>query len=372
MTHKETPHLLRTRAEISLEALSHNYHYLRSLAPHSKFLGLCKADAYGHSARLIAPALAELGADMLAVGTVDEGIALRQGQINSDILVLGASAKRDYSAYLQYGLTPSLHSLAEAELLAEAVAEGMAPYPCHLKVDTGMGRVGFQSTTEMVRALSLPQLDVQGIYTHFPCADMPEFHQETKRQWQTFQTMRQALPKENLLCHTANSAATLFHPETHGDMIRPGIALYGYDPSGAENPNLKPVLRLVSHISFLRPLEKGTAIGYGSSHVLEQDSLIAVLPVGYGDGYPRFLSNGGQVLICGTGCPIVGRVCMDMTMVDVTGVAGQVQVFDQAVLYGQDNLLEEAATRGGTISYELLCQLTARVPRVLVDSLPKK
>lgn len=375
----------RCWAEISKKNLKHNYDYLRSLAPDSLFLGLCKANAYGHDLQYIGKYLEHLGADMLAVATSSEGKALREAEISLPILVLSDCSHMPLMN--EYQLTYTIFSLEQGLLVANSAQKNNKVVPVHLKIDTGMHRLGFQENPveDLLHLCQHPFLNVQGIYTHFASSDAPlcdkagAYTQEQHEQFEDIVGSLMARLKEKglplPLIHCANSGATLYHSYTHHQMIRPGIALYGYDPSGVQNPNLKPVLSLYSRILELRHLPRGATVGYSQSHTLERDTLVAVLGIGYGDGFPRGLSNQGSVRIHGSPCPILGRICMDLTMVDVTHLTGQVAVGDPVVIYGGEfgkeeewtaNLLEETARQVGTISYELLCNLSPRVLRVPV------
>lgn len=368
-------HEKRTWAEVNLSALEKNYRYLRGLAPKSKFLALCKADGYGHGGLLVARKLEQWGAEMVAVACVEEAVALRKGGLKCPILCLGITPIHQYGTLLQWNITQTLDEIAQGEILSQLAIEQGEIAPVHLKLDTGMGRLGILSqenaptTQEIQQFLSLPGLQVEGVYTHFARSDEPEGKTFTQQQLGRFLRIKQELESENIQIpcyHTANSGATLFHPSTHFDMIRPGIALYGYPPDGSENPQLTPVLTLKSRISSLKKLPKGWTIGYGSTHVLQRDSLVGVLPVGYGDGYPRH-GSGKKVLVLGEMCPVLGRICMDMTLIDLTHLEGRVTLEDTAILYGQGNLLQHTATQGETIPYELLCNLSNRVERVAVE-----
>lgn len=362
----------RSWAEVSYKSLENNYMYLKSLTENSKFLGLCKADGYGHGSIWVAQSLEKLGADMLAVACISEGIELRDAGITLPILILGDTLEEWIHLLPEYQLIQTVHSFQQGKLLSELGQKIKGNLQIHVKVDTGMGRLGFLSENidEIISLCKLPYLTVLGIYTHFSTSDDKENCNNTEEQYKKFRQILTKLEEEQIkipLIHCANSGATLFHFDKHVGMIRAGISLYGYSPDGEINENLKPVLSLYSRISAVRTLPKGSSIGYGCTHILEKDSVIAVLPIGYGDGYPRGFSNGMKVLISGTLCPIVGRVCMDMTMVDVTEISDKVKVGDTATLYGSHNLVEIGAKQANTISYELLCQLGGRVPRIPIE-----
>ena len=363
---------IRTWAEVDLDALAHNYRLLRGLAPKSRFLGLVKANAYGHGAVPIAKKLEELGADMLAVACLDEAAQLRQAGIVLPILCLGQTPPELAEELLDHNVTQTVGSLAAGKALSDAAVRAGKTLKIHVKLDTGMGRLGFVcgdgDNTAVLRDIqtlcALPGLEAEGIFSHFANADGSEEY--TTLQQRRYQNAIQALKDAQIsfkIYHCAASAAVINYPGTHFDMIRPGIALYGYAPDPSmDNPGLRPVMTVKSRIAAVRALPAGSSISYGCTAALERDSKIAVLPMGYGDGLPRLLSNQLEVRIWDRLCPVLGRICMDMCMVDVTGLP-DVKEGDIAEVYG-DGLTDTAAQRAGTISYELLCQLTPRVPRL--------
>jgi len=379
MTDRKT---VRTWAEVDLDALAHNYRLLRGLDPKAKFLGLVKADAYGHGAAPIAKKLQELGADMLAVACLDEAIVLRESGIALPILCLGQTPPELADELLAYDITQTVGDLESGKALSAAAVAAGKTLKIHVKVDTGMGRLGFvyyedddeaaleRAGKEIEALCALPGLEAEGVFTHFANADGSETY--TKNQYIRIQDVIGELWDRGLcqfkIYHCAASAAVLNYSWTkvYMNMIRPGIALYGYvpDPS-VKDPGLKPVMTVKSRIAVVRDLPAGAKISYGCTATLERDSQIAVLPMGYGDGYPRVLSNQMDMLIRGIPCPIVGRICMDMCMVDVTGLE-DVQPGEAAVVYGP-KLTQRAAKLAGTIPYELLCQLTPRVPRLYLE-----
>ncbi len=379
MTDRRT---VRTWAEVDLDALAHNYRLLRGLAPGAKFLGLVKADAYGHGAAPIAKKLQELGADMLAAACLDEAIALRESGIALPILCLGQTPPELAGELLAYDITQTVGDLETGKALSETAVKAGKTLKIHVKVDTGMGRLGFvyyedddeaaleRAGKEIESLCALPGLEPEGIFTHFANADGSEAY--TKNQCARIHDVFGELWERGLhqfkIYHCAASAAVLNYSWTkvYMNMIRPGIALYGYvpDPS-VRDPGLKPVMTVKSRIAAVRALPAGAKISYGCTAALERDSKIAVLPMGYGDGLPRCLSNKLEVLIEDKLCPVLGRICMDMCMVDVTGLP-EVRAGDIAVVYGP-GLTQRAAQLAGTIPYELLCQLTPRVPRLYLE-----
>lgn len=371
---------MRTWAEIDLAALEHNYRALRALAPQEcRFLGLCKADAYGHGALPVAKKLQELGADMLAVACVDEAAQLRRGGITLPILCLGKTPLELTPMLLEYDVTQAVEDLETGEALSQAAQAAGKKLTIHVKLDTGMSRLGFfwrqdtaQETADRIAKLCrLPGLEAEGMFTHFADADGDETY--TMDQFTRFLDAKAALEQRGItfkICHCAASAAVLNYPCTHMDMIRPGVALYGYYPApgmeGLDGPGLEPVMTVKSRIAAVRALPKGTCVSYGCTATLERDSRLAVVPIGYGDGYPRGLSNRMSMKIRGQECPVVGRICMDMCMVDVTHVP-DAAAGDEAVVY-DGPLMERAAQLTDTIVYELMCHIAPRIPRVYLGA----
>ena len=371
---------MRTWAEIDLAALEHNYRALRALAPQGcRFLGLCKADAYGHGALPVAKKLQELGADMLAVACVDEAAQLRRGGITLPILCLGKTPLELTPMLLEYDVTQAMEDLETGEALSQAAQAAGKKLTIHVKLDTGMSRLGFfwrqdtaQETADRIAKLCrLPGLEAEGMFTHFADADGDETY--TMDQFTRFLDAKAALEQRGItfkICHCAASAAVLNYPCTHMDMIRPGVALYGYYPApgmeGLDGPGLEPVMTVKSRIAAVRALPKGTCVSYGCTATLERDSRLAVVPIGYGDGYPRGLSNRMTMKIRGQECPVVGRICMDMCMVDVTHVP-DAAAGDEAVVY-DGPLMERAAQLTDTIVYELMCHIAPRIPRVYLGA----
>ena len=370
----------RTWAEIDLSNLEHNYLALRGMLPRGCcFMGVVKADAYGHGAIPVAKKLMDLGAEYLAVACLDEAVELRQAGISAPILILGPTLPDFIDEVLQYDLTQAVQDVDLAQALSNAAVKAGKTIKIHIKVDTGMSRLGFlcnenamdDSVEKIVNVCSLPGLKYEGVFTHFAHADGGEEY--TMRQFTRFMDALDKLSERGVrfeIRHCAASAAVLNYPCTHLDMVRAGIAQYGHypDPSceGLDGPGLIPLMTLKTRVVALRELEKGTSISYGCTHVLARDSRVAVLPIGYADGLERLLSDRSEVLIHGVRAPILGRVCMDLCMVDVTDVA-DVRVGDEVIVFGPDLPLEDKADTVGTIQYEMLCGISRRVPRVYID-----
>lgn len=366
----------RTWAQVSLPALEHNYHALRAMLPEGcRFLGIVKADAYGHGAVRVAQKLVELGAEMLAVACLHEAMELRLAGITAPVLILGVTPAEAAEQVVEYNITQTVFEPELVQAISQAAVRQGKTARIHIKLDTGMSRVGVlahdaaQAAEEVARLCALPNLQHEGIFTHFANADEDEEY--TMLQFTRFLDVISELEKNYGITfgirHCANSAAALKYPCTHLDMVRPGIALYGHYPHPGcrdlDGVGVIPVMSVYSRVSTVRHLPAGTPVSYGCTNVVQRDSRIAVLPIGYGDGFFRLLSNRFQVEFDGQSAPIVGRICMDMCMVDVTDLP-QVKPGSVATIFGQDKPLEEAADLLNTISYELLCDILPRVPRV--------
>lgn len=365
----------RTWAEIDLSRLEHNYRALRALAgPKCKFLGVAKANAYGHGAVPVARKLEKLGCDYLAVACLDEAVELREAGVGTPILILGPTAPEYTGELLDRDLTQTVGDVETGLAFARGAEARGGTLKVHLKVDTGMSRLGFlcneasmdASVADIARICALSGLRAEGIFTHFSDADGSEEY--TMCQFTRFLDTLDKLAARGVrfeIRHCAASAAVLNYPCTHLDMIRPGIALYGHYPAPDMEHTcpLLPVLSLKSRVAAVRALPAGTQVSYGRTHTLKRDSLLAVLPVGYADGFFRLFSDRLAVELRGRRAPLVGRVCMDLCMVDVTDIPGVVPG-DVATLYGDKTPVEAGAELAGTIPYELLCDVSPRVPRV--------
>lgn len=369
----DIPHL--TYALINLDNLAHNVSSIKQhVGDDVGVYGVVKANAYGHGAIPCANVLLEHGADRLAVARVDEGIELRQAGIDAPILVLNYALPIEATRVAAYNLTPTINSIEFAQVFSTAVS-GEAKY--HVKIDTGMGRYG-QLPHEVVPFLQQLQrfsnLMPEGIYTHFATADEAD-RSYTEHQIAVYNRTREEIISAGISVeewHTANSGGTLVHPIAHHNAVRPGIALYGLPPSNeVEWPvDLKSVLSLVSHVARVRTLPAGSTVGYGRTFTAKDDIKVALVPIGYGDGYRRALSNKGQVLIKGQRAPLIGRVSMDQIIVDVTHIAS-VQLNDIVVLIGQQGneriTADDIAASIGTINYEVTTGLLPRITRVYMQ-----
>ena len=364
-----------TWAEVDLDAIAHNGRQLKKhIGEQVELMAVVKANAYGHGAVMVAKTALESGAACLGVNRVAEGLELRRAGIAAPILILGYSPSWEAEAIVRHDLIPTVTEREVASALAEAAVHQGKVVPVHVKVDTGMGRFGLlpEEVVDFVRGLAeFPNLRLEGLYTHFAMADAAD-KSYTRRQFGIYLEVLKRLEEAGIevpIRHAANSAATLDMPETHLDMVRCGIALYGLRPSEEMEPAipLRPVMSLKSRVARMRTLPAGSGISYGCTYTTRRPTPVALVPVGYGDGYHRILSNRGAVLIHGQRAPIVGRVCMDQFVVDVSGIPG-VQREDEVVLFGRQGEAEIVAEEVGrwaeTINYEVTTSILPRVTRV--------
>ncbi|MGI6037519.1 MAG: alanine racemase [Limnochordia bacterium] len=363
---------LRVWAQVDLGAVAHNTRAIdRFLNGKCKIMAVVKDNAYGHGAVEIARTVLDNGAHSLGVSTVEEGCQLRAAGIKAPILVLGAILPGQVDDAVREGLAVALFDQALARDLNRAAQRWNQPALAHLKVDTGMGRLGVlpPQVPEFLQALgSLDHLDLQGIFTHLATAD-EEDETYTLSQLKAFEEVLATCRRYGygeLTIHAANTAATLAHPQSHYDLVRPGLGIYGLHPSPKTRSTvpLQPVLSLYCRVMQVKEVPSGSAISYGCTYRTQGPTKIAVLPIGYADGFLRILSNNGRVIIKGRSCPVVGRVCMDYCMVDVGDL--DVEPGEPVQLIGPDLPVEEVAEKMGTISYEVLCLLGPRVRRCYV------
>ena len=369
----------RVVAEVSIEAIKHNYHEIRKLIPHSTgIMGIVKADGYGHGAAEIANILQEEGVDQLAVAIAKDGEELRKSGITKPILVLGYTPAADIEALITYDLTQTVFSFEMAEFISREAKKFGKSINVHIKVDTGMGRIGFladpQSIEEIKKIAQLPNINMEGIFTHFSTADEVD-KTYTRDQWSIFTGFLNELHEAGIefpIVHAANSAATMGHPYTHVNMVRPGIIMYGYYPSDylhGKKINLKPAMTLKTQVVHIKELSKEHYIGYGRKYCTTRETKIATIPIGYADGYSRRLSNKGRVLIRGQYANVIGNICMDQFMVDVSHIP-DITVGDEVVVFGTQGdktvTIEELARLTDTINYEIMCMIGKRVPRIYV------
>lgn len=369
----------RITAYINKKAIAANFQNMKAnLKDGVKMVAVIKTDGYGHGAvpiaQMVEPYEYIWG---FAVATVEEGLALREAGIAKPILVLGYTFEADYPAMIKNGIRPAVFTMKMAEEFAAAARTLGVKAPIHIAVDTGMSRIGFADCEESVHTVSaisrIPDLTIEGAFTHFARADETD-KSSALQQFRRFDGFCRNLEHagvKNFLRHCSNSAGILELPEVNMDMVRAGITIYGIYPSDevVRDIELHPAMELKSHVVYIKQIAKGTAISYGGTFVADHDMRIATIPVGYGDGYPRSLSSKGSVLIRGRRAPIVGRICMDQFMVDVTDVPAE--LLDEVTLLGKDGeeeiTVDELGALSGRFPYEFVCDIGKRVPRVYLD-----
>ena len=372
--------LKTTWAEINLNALAHKYNTLRErIGSNVKFLGVVKADAYGHGSVQVSRLLEKLGADYLAVSSIDEAIELRHNGITMPILILGHTPKEEVGELIKNNITQAVTCKAKALEYSEEAVKCNGTLKIHIKVDTGMSRLGylcdgdyFDSGVEGIcEGCELPGLMPEGIFTHFAVSDEPgeECMAYTKHQFELFTSVIDAvekkLGKKFQIRHCANTGAVAKYPETWLDMVRPGLLLYGYGEF-AEELGLKPVMSLKTTVSTIKTYPAGTAISYGGIYKTDKKTRMGVVPYGYADGFFRCLSNRYELMTSEGLVPQRGKICMDMCMIDLTDKMG-VDVGSEVEIFGDNNPIEKMAELAGTIPYELTCAVSKRVPRIYMQ-----
>lgn len=368
----------RVYAKIDLDAIRNNLYAIKALlSPSARILAVIKADGYGHGAVPIAETLQD--EDCLAgfaVATAEEALELRQNGIAKPILILGYVFPEHYPMLVAQQIRPAVFTLDMAEQLSQAASGQQRDIPVHIKIDTGMSRIGMpanaQSAQLIAQIAALPHLVTEGMFTHFARADEAD-KTSALSQLSQFQQMVRLTRQAGVripYVHCSNSAAIIDLPQANMDLVRAGIILYGLWPSQEvqkDRIRLQPALELVSHVAYVKRLEAGRSVSYGGTYTAAEPRIIATIPVGYADGYPRSLSNKGCVLIHGRRAPVLGRVCMDQFMVDVTHIP-DVKTGDRVILAGRDGeqalTLEELGERSGRFNYEFACGLSKRIPRI--------
>lgn len=363
-----------TWAEVNLNNLEHNFKAVKSfLGPQTKILVTVKADAYGHGLIAVSKRLSACKADYLGVASIDEGIKLRKAGIKTPILLLGVILKEDIQPLFTYQLTPTVCDIELASAVNAQAAKLKEKIAVHIKVDTGMGRIGVlpDDALALVKDIhKLKNIIIEGIFTHFALADTN--HKFTAYQINLFNQLVSDLKRSGIaipLMHAANSIGLIDYKHSHFTMVRPGLVIYGLHPKGDLSIKLKPVLSLKTCVVFIKQVGSGSGISYGRTYITKQPSNIVTLPIGYGDGYPRNLSNLAPLLISGRRFRIAGRICMDQIMVDVGNFLPKIG--DEVVLIGKQGkekvTVEELADLSGTISYEIVCGLGSRIPRIYIQ-----
>ena len=373
-----------TRAVIDLKALRHNLDIVRQkIGPNRRVMAVVKANAYGHGAQSVTLHLQRAGIDMFAVAYTQEGVVLRKAGIVAPVLVMTGALPDQMEDALEADLILAISDLNSARMLSQLASKMACPARVHIKVDTGMGRLGFrfEETLDAIQAIqSFPNIAIEGIFTHLSSAEEsdPDY---THHQLTRFQKITQSISRSkrfNPIFHMGNSAAVIQHPDTYFDMVRVGIMLYGVSPVPELQHALPicPILSLITRIIHIKRVKKGSCLSYGRTYTCPSDKMIAVIPVGYSDGLARRMSGRIHVLIKGSRVPIVGTICMDMALVDITGLEG-VQIGEEVVLIGSqgsENITaHDWAEWQGTIPYEILCAIGPRVPRIYqMDTLAKE
>ncbi len=369
-----------TRAEISFNNLRNNLAIVKSLIKSDvKIMAMVKANAYGHGLYEVSQELVKNGVEYLGVAFLEEGIFLRKHGITSPILVLGAINIDQISGFIENDIDITSSSIDKSKAISEVAKQLGKKAKVHLKIDTGMGRIGVQWNNAerfIEESYKLETLNIKGVYSHFAKADNDiEF---TKQQLSRFDSIVNSMDKKRMLpelIHIANSAGLINFPNSHYTMVRPGIMLYGYNPNGYfpntefNGRKIKPVMTLKTKVAFFKVVPQGTGISYNHTYITKNQTRIVTLPIGYGDGYLRPLSNKGEVFIRRKKYPVVGNICMDQCMVDI-GMDGTAYNGDDVLLFGEmdGNIipLEDVCDKVGAITYELLCGITARVPRIYI------
>ncbi|AJH01156.1 alanine racemase [Clostridium beijerinckii] len=368
-------------AEIDLDAIAYNMKNIKNLAKDKEVIAVVKADCYGHGALDVVPTLLENGASRLAVAVLTEGIELRNDNIKAPIMILGYTPSYLNEELIKYDLEQTVYDLDYAKELSKTALSLNKKAKIHIAIDTGMGRIGFLPTEKAIddicKICSLDGLEVIGIFTHFSTSDEKD-KEYTNEQFEKFTDLLKKLSNLNIeipIKHVSNSGAIMDMPETYLDAVRAGIILYGYYPSNEvkkENLSLKPALTLKATITRVQEMDAGMSISYGRTFKTERRSLIATIPIGYADGYSRLLAKNAKVIINGQFAPIVGRICMDQCMIDITDINGDIKVGDEVIILGEQNGLrfnaDNFAEIMGTINYEILCMLKYRIPRVYVKN----
>lgn len=365
-------------AEINVDAIRHNFQNIKKLLkPETKVAGVIKANAYGHGAVNYAKALIKEGVDFLMVARLEEAIELRHSNIESPILILGYVSDDDAKEVIEYDLSTCVYTYELAKLLNDEASKQGKKAKLHIKIDTGMTRIGFlineESFQEIERIQALPNVCLEGLFTHFACADEKD-KQSAKEQAARFEGVVQELKRRGIepeIVHCANSAATMDLTEFQYGMVRVGILLYGIYPSDEvlkERLDLRPVMTFKARVTEIKEVPENTGVSYGFTFVTKRKTKIASLAVGYADGYQRSFSNKASIIVNGMRAPQIGRICMDQCMVDITDVKGEVKMGDEVIIFGDDQItVNELAEIANTIPYELICAIQRRVPRVYVD-----
>lgn len=364
-------------AEVDLDVLANNMREIKRVSNSEEIIAIIKADGYGHGAVDIAPVLLENGANRFGVAVITEAIELRESGITVPIMILGFTPPTLHERILQYDIEQTIYTFSDAEALSKVAVSENKTGKVHIAVDTGMGRIGFlpneESLQEIFNISKLPNIEIVGLFTHFSCADDFDktYSQLQIKKYNEFNEKLLNLGINIPIKHLSNSAAVIDLPAVHYNAVRPGIILYGYYPSQEvqkDKIKVNPVMSIKANIVHIKTLGKGEYISYGRTFITKRESIIATLPIGYADGFTRLLFEKAKVIVGGKLAPVVGRICMDQCMIDITDIEG-VKVGDEVILIGEDeynNVItaDDIANQLGTISYEVVCAVSKRVPRV--------
>jgi len=372
----------RAWAEINLDAAAENMRNIRAVTnPSAQIMAVVKADAYGHGFLEMSKVFLENGADRLAVATIDEAVQLRGEGINVPIMILGASENEDAANLVKYDIIPAVYDFEFAKVISDVAKAVNKTAKIHIKLDTGMSRIGFVASEgnekivdEIIELSKLPNIEVEGIFSHFSTSD-EKGHDYTNMQFNRFMQVVEQLEKKGLkipIKHICNSAGIMMYPEMHLDMVRPGIILYGLYPSNEVDKTklkLKKVMTLKARITMVKEVEPGRGVSYGKEYITEDNTKIATISIGYADGYIRKYANNGVVLLSdGTTAPIIGRICMDQCMINVTTVHN-IYKGDEVILFGDSTVTaDDIAKNLDTINYEVVCMVSKRIPRVYIKN----
>ena len=374
---KDTINYYRVQANINLDAIRHNIQEIKNkININNKLMVIIKADGYGHGAVPIARALEQIGIDAYGVAIIEEAIELREAGMKKPILILGYTPKEQYRLVLDNDVMQTIFQYEMAYALDQEAGKLGKIAKIHIKIDTGMSRIGFSDTKEsleeIIKISKLKNIKIEGLFSHFSCADEVD-KTSANNQFKRFQDIVQELENNNIIIptkHMSNSAGIIDLPHANVDMVRCGIATYGIYPSewvNKDNIKLIPAMELKTHVIYVKEVDAGVGVSYGSTYITKRRTKIATIPVGYADGYSRILSNRGRVIIHGTFAPIIGRICMDQFMVDVTEIEG-VKQGDTVTLLGMDGdnniSVEELSELSNSFPYEFVCNVGKRIPRV--------
>ncbi|MCH5184864.1 MAG: alanine racemase [Oscillospiraceae bacterium] len=366
----------RAWAEIDLDAVAYNIREIRKItSPSAKIMGVVKADGYGHGFMEVTKTILNNGADYLAVATLEEAVQLRKRKFDVPILILGATEDASADDIVEFDVMPTVFTYSFAKALSESAVKKGKKAKIHIKIDTGMSRIGYlcreESIDEIIKISMLDNLEIEGIFSHLACSD--EIDREyTERQFERFTGICERLEKRGLkipVKHICNSAGVMMYPQMHMDMVRPGVIIYGLYPSDDVDKTklaLKPAMTLKAKVTMVKEVESGVGVSYGKTYITDKKTKIATVPIGYADGYMRLLSGKAQMLCGGERVNVIGRICMDQCMIDVTNV-NNINIGDEVTVFGADTITADTVAGWlGAINYEIVCMIGRRIPRIYI------